>query len=320
MIVTKTVEQLVAETRTMSGLSLIGEDPYENTDILGFLNDAQDELDDQFALAGRQWRRKTFPFELTGNTNALDLATDVPDYQSTLAVDDTDDPEDPRNVDRLGSFEDRNRVVTKHYFESGNQLLLYGRNVAGRYALHYVPQSLPFSLPVTQTVSINAADTNPPVPPGLGPGFWAFANLDFSDVPADGTATVTPTFDAPNDVNNLTYHINGLAPGQPHECSTSEAIPANVTGPAAGTVSLVYQPVGTVAELPVLMAQWETFLKLHASIAIREAQGMDTTALERKFKLQTDRIKSMAAKRSAGVVQPPLTRHRHNLRLRYPRF
>ncbi len=66
----------------------------------------------------------------------------------------------------------------------------------------------------------------------------------------------------------------------------------------------------TTDELPVMMRQWAVCVKLHASIAIREGQELDTAALERKLNALKARIKSMTYKRSDGVAQPPVQNYR----------
>jgi hypothetical protein len=133
-----------------------------------------------------------------------------------------------------------------------------------------------------------------------------------TDIPVDGTAYVVTDFDAgpPDNTSfNGTWFINAVSESSANIIGVTVAPSGNVTGPAAGTATLTYQPIGTISELPVLMNQWAMFLKLHASISIRESQELEVTDLERKFAIQQLRVKTMSKKRTDGIVQPGLTQN-----------
>src|SRR4051812_36336527 len=105
---TITVQQLIDETRVLSGLN---DNQYLDDDaILVLLNDAYKELDDTFTSSMQHWRRKEYDFTLAGGVdgNSLDLSTDVPDFQLTQGVDDLSDTNYPRPLRHLGSFTNRN--------------------------------------------------------------------------------------------------------------------------------------------------------------------------------------------------------------------
>jgi hypothetical protein len=260
----------------------------------------------------QHWRRKTYDFTLTNSTdsgiggNELDLAADVPDFQMTQGIDDLTNTTRPRPVTRLGSFTQRDGFGWapgfKRYFEDGNFISIFpAYNAAGNYRLYYTPITEKLARPVTVDFAVAAADT---VIDEGGKLAFSFANLDVVSDMVGGTLTVT--FDAPNEGFSGVYTVGGVLGS--HIVVTTVDYAAGFTNPAAGTATLTYQPTATVAELPPLMSQWALYLKLHASIAIREAQQLEVGDLDRKFAREAVRVKSMSNKRSEGVAQAPRTR------------
>jgi hypothetical protein len=371
----------------MSGLG--SNDFFEDSDIIGFLQDGLDELDDNFTAANRHWRSKTYHFEITSESNSIDLATEVPDYQVTQGVDNLANPKRPRNVDRLGSFADRNKVTTTHYFEDGGNLTMYGRRPEGCYVVHYTPQSIQLALRESLTWDIGedaelvsharTIDINTDLDDGCdstdqpdhidGATVYltngSFGDDDIGVTMSFDTAVQTttrtvvtvvsptvvivdsPLLDDPltdpsdaitiADVSNLLFpnaaftddmiggelninFTNVADTGNNGQFFTYDVLsPTEVQiratsfvafhHPTAGTITADWQPPDTVDELPVMMRQWAVYPKLYASIAIREGQDLDTTALERKLTALKVRIKSMAHKRSDGIIQPPIQNH-----------
>jgi hypothetical protein len=388
MSVELSLQSLIDETRSMSGLG--SNDFFDDTDIVGFLQDGLDELDDNFTAANRHWRSKSYHFEITSESNSIDLATEVPDYQVTQGVDNLANPKHPRNVNRLGSFADRNKVTSTHYFEDGGNLVMYGRNPVGCYVVHYTPQSIQLALRESQTFDIGDSavmlgheriiDINTDLDTGCdstdqpdhidGPnatiyltngsfgdddiGVQITINTNVQTVARTVTTIVSPSVvivDSPladdplndsgdeitiADVSNLSFpnaafvddqiggtldigFTNTLDLGANGEYFIYVLSPTDVQirltsfsafhNPTAGSITVGWQPPDTVDELPVMMRQWAVYLKLYASITIREGQDLDTSALERKINALRVRIKSMAHKRSDGIIQPPVQNH-----------
>lgn len=79
---------------------------------------------------------------------------------------------------------------------------------------------------------------------------------------------------------------------------------------AAGTVTVTVQPANTISQLPAIMSPWALFLKLKVSIAIKTSRNQPITELQADLAPQLLRLTAMSKKRSDGVQQAPVTRHR----------
>ncbi len=314
-----TTQQLVDDTRVLSGL--MDNQYLDDTQIITLLNDAYQELDDTFTASVQHWRRKSYDFTLSGGVdgNSLDLAANVPDFQMTQGVDDLANPQHPRTVDRLTSFTQRNgsdslysnNRRSKQFFEDGNLLFIYPANhSAGSYTLIYTPQTELLALPVLErTFAVNGADQ--PGTAGPGPSnAWLLGGANF--VAEDVGRTLIPAFATPNEAWNIPYLVTDFFSATAVAVTPDPNAIGVFDQPPSGSWSVYEQPLGTVGALPVLMSQWATYLKLYASIAIRESQELEVGELERKLNALKVRIKNMSNKRSEGVAQAPITRNRHS--------
>lgn len=95
---------------------------------------------------------------------------------------------------------------------------------------------------------------------------------------------------------------------------TLYVVPATAS---AGTYTLFYTcqatPLalsGPEVDLPALLTPWALYLKVHASIAIRNARDQPITDLSTKLATELARLIAMSKKRSEGVRQAPITRLR----------
>ncbi len=66
-----------------------------------------------------------------------------------------------------------------------------------------------------------------------------------------------------------------------------------------------------ITELPSYMDSWDAYIKVHASIAIREGRQMDCSDLERKFAIQKARVQKAVAQRTERVTQAPITKNQY---------
>jgi hypothetical protein len=86
------------------------------------------------------------------------------------------------------------------------------------------------------------------------------------------------------------------------------SIAASLSTPTEGDVTVNWQPPDTLSELPDYADPWAIYLKLGASIAIREARQQEVGDLERRFIAQKQRVDSVLQNRQEEPTQPPLTR------------
>ncbi len=326
-----TLSSLVSETRLLSGLR--DNQLYSDAEIASMLSDLYAELYDRFVAANQHYSVVPFEFSLAGGVggNSVDLPADM-QLGNGLELDPTNPR--PRSVPYLSSWLNRNNLgasvlnigggnlcTDRQYCFNNQQLVVFPPERSnGDYKLYYTPQAKKFLAPVTRSFAIAAADTNPPGGPGVGPGYWSFDNGAFStlqpgglyttDIPVDGTAYVVTAFTAgpPDNTSfNGTWFINGVSTTSSKLIGVTVAPTGNVTGPAAGTATLTYQPIGTISELPDYVDPWAIYLKLGTSIAIREAREQDCTDLERRFAAQRLRVDSLLTNRQEEPTQPPLT-------------
>lgn len=75
-------------------------------------------------------------------------------------------------------------------------------------------------------------------------------------------------------------------------------------------VTLTYHLANQVTELPPALVPWALFLKLHASLAIRQSRQQDLGDFPGKLERQRARAVAAAKTRTEGVTQPPVTRRR----------
>ena len=312
---------IVADIRLLSGLR--SNQLYTDADIASMASDSWLDLYDRFVAANQHYRVTSVEFTLAGGIGGNSFTLPA-EFQLGNGLEVDPDTQQPKSVPYLSSWLNRNFLgasvfdvafpgcQVRRYCFNDNQLLVYPpQNAQGNYRLYYTPQEKRLQAPVTVTAAIDASDTIPPITPAPaypGPGYWAFANIDFSVAPTDGTATVTPTFTGLNVGFNGTYHINGLIPGLDHECSVSETLVGSITGPAAGSVSMTYQPAGTMSAFPDYADPWALYVKLETSIAIRTARQQDVADLERRFQQQSLRVDRSLQNRQEEATQPPLTR------------
>jgi hypothetical protein len=83
---------------------------------------------------------------------------------------------------------------------------------------------------------------------------------------------------------------------------------ATVVGPASGTVSLTYQPLGTRNTLPNIMASWSEYPVVYAAMAVNIDRQRPIGELERKLQALKARIASILGNRQEEPQQPPLSR------------
>ncbi len=306
---------LIEETRLLSGLR--SNQLYTDAEIATMLSDLWQELFDRFVSANQHYRIKQFDFSLAGGVgaNSVDLPSDF-QLGNGLEMDPTQPR--PRSVPYLSNWLQRNNLgasvlnigggnlcTDRQYCFVNSQLTVFpAERSNGDYRLHYTPMCEKFLARSSITTAIQASDT--PVQESGFIGF-VFTGLNPTSESYGNDGILVVDFDTPNDTWNGTYTTTGIL-GSNIVLTDTPWPGIAFTGPAAGTVTLSYQTVGTIDELPDYADPWAIYLKLGTSIAIREAREQDCTDLERRFAAQRLRVDSLLTNRQEEPTQPPLTR------------
>lgn len=314
------VETLIADTRLESGLR--NNRVFSDDQIAGFLTNGFWALRDLMIAKFAYWFRAEYNFSLAGGVtgNVLELS-EVPDLEMIQGLFLVGSAGNLQRVDMLSSiseigylsstypFADNysfNGYVGRKYFPDGDKLFVYpAANASGNYRLIYTPQAQRLALPATRTFDVNSADNDPPSG-STDYGRWTFANGDFTSQDVGGT--LTPTFATPNEDFNLDYTIVSVVNSTTINVTPDPSLIGSFTGPAAGTVSVEYQPSGTIGSLPVVLTPWQRYLVLYASIIIRQSRRQPMGDIELQFQQIEKRITALTKQRSEGVRQAPITR------------
>jgi hypothetical protein len=324
-----TLASLISEIRDLSGLR--ANQLYTDAQIAQMATDVWLELFDRFVFANQHYRIKTFEFTLAGGVGG-NTVTLPEDFQlgNGLELDPTHPR--PKSVDYLESWLNRNNLgasvlsgtvgaltaFDRRYCFTDNQLQVYPPDRSqGDYKLYYTPQEKHLQAPVTVSFAIDSSD-NPAVPPAgslAGSGSWALANafdgVDTDLIDPDGGFDLVLDFGAPNASFSGTYPVVGVGFVPPFGLPTfgvsNLTSTVGFTGPATGTGTYTFQPLGTMSELPAYAAPWALYIKLGTSIAIREARQQDIADLERRWLRQQARVDEALENRQEEPTQPPLT-------------
>lgn len=303
-------QTLVNDIRVMSGLRT--NQSFSDAQIIELLNDAVDVLTDKFVAALGHWFRNTVIFTLTGNvagSNTFDLSS-IPDFQMDQGLDwypgGLNSPSVP--VRRLGSFAERGLAAgtvslgyvgfDRCYFTNGNLLFVDPYTAsAGTYKLIYTPQKAPLALP-------GAVPGGAPLIATIGtigPNIIGWTGTSFTQ--ADVGNWLNISGDA-NAVNNGPHQITVVT------SATQTTVGGTIVTSFPTSATATENQNGTMGSLPALLAPWALYLKLHASIAIRNSRGQPTADFEPKMLREERRIGVMAQQRSEGPRQAPITRRR----------
>jgi hypothetical protein len=315
------IDTLTAQVRLESGLrnNLVLSDAQIQT----FLGEAYSDLRDRLIVRFASWFRAEANFSLDGGSSGYvyDL-TQLPDFQMAQGLDLEVSPGVWATVPLLGSYAERNAFYGmapfqgtgysyngqcgRAYWIDGDRLeVLPPQNAAGNYRLVYTPIET-MQAPVTTVVQLQPSDDF--INLG-GLGHVDLAGLTFD--PSYLTGTVTLAYNAPNAFVNGSYGVSTTPTGA-HYVNLDRALPAGSwSGPSAGSVTLAYQPAGTVASLPDKLTPWSQYLVLYASIAVRNSRNQDVTALEGRYADIKQRVIDLTKQRTEGVKQAPITNNRY---------
>lgn len=310
MAVTVLVSDMIAEVRLRSALR--NNQLYSDDQLASFLTDAYADLRDRVNARNAFWFRASVDFTLSGGNDSFtfDLTT-IPDFQEAQYLNWVSGGV-KYDVPLLSTVQDRNRYQTggpwngaRRYFIDGDQLeVLPPTNAQGTYELVYTPQFAALSPLHFREFAIDSSAQT--LADGMDSGF-NFANANFTD--GDIGATMNVQFAAPNDGLNGNYIISGIHPGSTTWCFVVGGVtPFAVTGTPTGTVTLTFQPFGTVDRIPQSMSPWSLYMILHASIAVRTGRKQDTSTLDRQLDVQLKRLVTATKQRSQGVTQAPIRR------------
>jgi hypothetical protein len=321
------VASLIAGTRVDSGLR--NNRLFSDDQIAEKLTDAYADLRDKMIVRFAYWFKKTYQFSLTGGLsgNVLTLSDNIPDLEMVQGLNLLDSQGNPQTVDMLSSFAERNQwnsnypfmmgngfngYVGRRYFIDGDDLeILPAANSSGNYELIYTPQPQRLALPIT--IDVPDLDDSSTIVEVGGSGLLSYVLPDMRPL-NDGMigGTLIIDFDAPNAFASAPspgVEITNVQGGPTGVLTTDLPFPGtSFTNPCAGSASLVYQPTGTIGELPEALTPWAKYLQLHASIAIRTSRRQPTAALDRQLQVFEKRIIAITKQRSQGVTQAPITR------------
>jgi hypothetical protein len=128
----------------------------------------------------------------------------------------------------------------------------------------------------------------------------------------DETVDLNLEFDAPNTGYTGAYPIAGIGLqsegyGLPSASCNNLTSVVSFIGPAAGSGNYTYQAIGTTNELAQVLEPYAQYLKLHASITIRNGREKNVDDLTRKLEAETLRMQSTITNRAEEPSQPPLS-------------
>ncbi len=314
-----TVQNLVNDVRVMSGLR--DNQYFTDNQIVTLLSDANQELHDTIMRANEHHLMRSFDFSLLGGTGVGNDQMPLPDdFMQGHSVDGDRDLQSQYTVRYLRSWLERNdsKLASRpRYFFRGNSIVFYPQErAAGTYRMWYTPIADRLSLDKTVSFALATSDIPEVPPPGslAGTGAWELANANAAaatDIPTSGFDLVL-TFTTTNLGFSGTYHVVdvGLPPafGSPTFSTSNLASTAGFSSPPTGTGTYTYTPNGTVSTLPAVITPYSQFLKLHASIAIRQGREKDETDLVQKLTKYSAQMTSNITNRAEEPEQPPLTR------------
>lgn len=137
---------------------------------------------------------------------------------------------------------------------------------------------------------------------------YSFPNAEFTDDMVGGEITIAFGAGPPDNTGlNGTWEIFRVLSSTTVQILLN-SIAASLSTPTEGDVTVNWQPPDTLSELPDYADPWAIYLKLGASIAIREARQQEVGDLERRFIAQKQRVDSVLQNRQEEPTQPPLTR------------
>ena len=315
--------KLNAQVRLESGLR--NNISITDSQIQTLLNEAYLDLRDRLITRFAYWFRSEVTFTLQGGSdNVFDLST-LPDFEMAQGLDLVTGSHSFFTVPFLSSYAERNAFngtwplagqdwsytgfVGRKYFIDGDRLeVLPAQNAGGTYRLVYTPIQTMAAPAPTSTIALDPADDA-----FNHDGYLAFdlANLTVTSAMLGGTVTVA--YAAPNQKLNGTYAIDPATPVGSHFVYTTTVYPGIAwTGPASGTATIGQLSPGTIYLLPDKLTQFQEYLVLYASIAIKAMREEDVTALSLRFGPVKERLISLAKQRTEGVKQAPITQNRFN--------
>jgi len=323
------VQTMVANTRVQSGLR--GNQYYTDDQIIALLSDGGSELYDIFTAANQKYVISPYNFTTSnGATNtdptlgAVGPKVNLPsDFQQGHSMDIFPDTFQARTVRYLANWLNRNDSPGTSWALSTARSVVYAfidkqiwfyppqalPNAPMR--LYYTPTWVPFAEKITRNVTMGVSDTAVDDSGSIGYVFNSSAPAGGFSA-QDVGASITVTFAAPNTAYNcgsatITAVVNPL-----HVTINAGWPGGSFTGPASGTWSEIYQPLGTTDTLPNYMNPWSLYLQTHASIAIRTGMQKGTGELQDKLNALKARINEMLANRQEEPQQPPLSGDRYS--------
>lgn len=124
---------------------------------------------------------------------------------------------------------------------------------------------------------------------GVYSGVWTLRGAALDQTLVGATLVVTGST-----LYSGTFTVASVLSSTTFTITASPSATPEVFGAA---VTAVFQPSGTVNDLPQIMAPWYEFIQVHGAIAIKDKIEQDTSDLEMRLERLTARIKGMAANR-----------------------
>jgi hypothetical protein len=264
-----------------------------DTEIANRCSEALASLYDIIIGAYEHYAVTSFDFTLAGGVGGNSVALPT-DFYKDVSLD-LNPTSAPVTIHRFSSWIERNNLPRRQYTVIGSSLVVSPPQLsAGNFRLSYTPLIQPFSAPLT-TPTPNAADSVDGTT-----NSWFFSNGAFDASYAGAAMTVTG---CTNPLNNGTFTVSSVT--DPTDIKTSGALDSENFGTAA---TVVFQPAGTINDLPQILAPWYEYIQVQASIAVKDKIEQDTSDLEVRLSRLTARITSMAGNRMEEGGQIALTR------------
>lgn len=312
---------LVSQIRDRSGLRQ--NQLYTDTQIAQFASDRWEQLYDRFVAANQHYFVTHFDFTLTGgstNTIGIDRAALPDDFQLGNGLELNPDTARPVSVPYLDNWLDRNNlgltalsatipvVADRRYCYSGSELVvLPPTSAGGTYRGYYTPMCKRLQAKSVLVIQASAGQDDTT---GGGSG-WNMTRGGFTADMLGGV--IVPSWQAPNTAFNIPYTITQVQSSTFVHTSPAPSVTpgGSFINPDNGFITVTWQPPGTTDTLPVQAMPWSVYIKLGASIDIREARQQDCSDLAKSFQAQEERVQQILSNRQEEAEQPPLTRDRN---------
>jgi hypothetical protein len=318
-VVTKTVAQLVDDTRFYANLINAQTNGATDARIIGLLNERGQELHDLVLSVDNSYYTQPYTFTLPDpvlqaaytaqnlGTAPVNWSACPGGYYKDLGLDFNYTLPTPITC-RNFNFSERNQIRGRRAWhtyrpmgrQAGVQVIEHlcagsSDQTAGSYKLWFVGRAP--VLAATTAIVVNAGVDAVSV---TGGGTWSLSNAAFTQSDVGGSIIVAGAVHA---TNNGTFLITAVTNGTTIITGTAVGIVAETFN---GAVTVSYQLSGTVGSLDDVQQIWNKYLTLGAALTLMGISEDDDGQIARQFAEQRQRVLNMAANRTSEPESLPI--------------